>query len=402
MMPSQRSISEVQGMQIDIADDSGIRPKTILELISKQVGGKDVIGFTQQAQKNYLPTHKQKKPSRIFTDQDLAIYGESFGKACMFDSDDESKFEEAWYILLRKYNVETSTWLEGIYKMKEKWASCYMKDAYSIRMQSTQLSESFNASVKDYVRSSLDIMQIFKHFERAVDGKQYNELEAEYNSRKKLHRLRIEHLPLLKQKLPDQYTIKRWRRDARDIVVQDATARASDFEETYLYIDHVADKLHEKIDSYYKLPEDELKTLKENIIESIEQSHSLERVIENVKGLKKKETQKGRKRLRSRVEKQPKRKTNASRSKKGLNKPVKNVEVSKSMACMGPEEHTFNSSNNFQQEKTPASQLSNANSENKCFYAIVVYSLVGYVLALFVLAFAVISNKFNLPNKNVE
>jgi len=54
MMPSQRSISEVQGMQIDIADDSSIRPKTILELISKQVGGKDVIGFTQQAQKNYL------------------------------------------------------------------------------------------------------------------------------------------------------------------------------------------------------------------------------------------------------------------------------------------------------------------------------------------------------------
>ena len=38
-----------------------------------------------------------------------------------------------------------------------------------------------------------------KHFERAVDGKQYNELEAEYNSRKKLHRLRIEHSPLLKQ-----------------------------------------------------------------------------------------------------------------------------------------------------------------------------------------------------------
>lgn len=37
------------------------------------------------------------------------------------------------------------------------------------------------------------------------------------------------------------------------------------------------------------------------------------------------------------------------------------------MACMGPEEHTFNSSNNFQQEKTPASQLSNANSENKVY-----------------------------------
>lgn len=37
----------------------------------------------------------------------------------------------------------------------------------------------------------------------------------------------------------------------------------------------------------------------------------------------------------------------------------------------------------------------------QCFCAIVVYSLLGYVLALFVLAFAVISNKFNLPNKNV-
>jgi len=35
MMPSQRKISKVQGMQIDLADDSGITPKATLEFISK-------------------------------------------------------------------------------------------------------------------------------------------------------------------------------------------------------------------------------------------------------------------------------------------------------------------------------------------------------------------------------
>ena len=48
-------------------------------------------------------------------------------------------------------------------------------------MKSTQLSESFNASLKDYLKSDLNVDQFFVHFERIVNDKWYKELEAEYN-----------------------------------------------------------------------------------------------------------------------------------------------------------------------------------------------------------------------------
>ena len=60
MMPSQRNISEVQALQIDLADDAGIRPKETHELISLQAGGKDVLGFTKQDQKNYLRSRRKR------------------------------------------------------------------------------------------------------------------------------------------------------------------------------------------------------------------------------------------------------------------------------------------------------------------------------------------------------
>lgn len=73
-----------------------------------------------------------------------------------------------------------------------------MKKVYTIGMRSTQFSESFNSDLKDHTRSSLDIVQFFKHFERVIDSKRYKELQAEYNARKKLPRLKMVHSPLLK------------------------------------------------------------------------------------------------------------------------------------------------------------------------------------------------------------
>ncbi|XP_024164623.1 protein FAR1-RELATED SEQUENCE 5-like [Rosa chinensis] len=47
-------------------------------------------------------------------------------------------------------------------------------------MHSTQLSESFNASLKPYVKSDYDVVQFFKHIDRLLNDKRYKELEAEY------------------------------------------------------------------------------------------------------------------------------------------------------------------------------------------------------------------------------
>uniref|UniRef100_A0A8I7BB70 Protein FAR1-RELATED SEQUENCE n=1 Tax=Hordeum vulgare subsp. vulgare TaxID=112509 RepID=A0A8I7BB70_HORVV len=42
-------------------------------------------------------------------------------------------------------------------------------------MKSTQLSESLNSDLKDYLKSNLDILRFFKHVERTVQGKRDKE-----------------------------------------------------------------------------------------------------------------------------------------------------------------------------------------------------------------------------------
>jgi zinc finger SWIM domain-containing protein 3 len=58
-------------------------------------------------------------------------------------------------------------------------------------MLHTQLSESLNSDLKNHLKFDLDILCFFKHLERVVQGKRDNELNEEYESRKKLPRVRI-------------------------------------------------------------------------------------------------------------------------------------------------------------------------------------------------------------------
>ena len=60
--------------------------------------------------------------------------------------------------MLSYYNVQEDSWLSSIYKVKEKWAKCYMKNTRTLGMRSTQLSESLNGDLKDYLKSDLDLL----------------------------------------------------------------------------------------------------------------------------------------------------------------------------------------------------------------------------------------------------
>jgi zinc finger SWIM domain-containing protein 3 len=129
----------------------------------------------------FLEAHKQKTPQTVFTDQDQAMAkalvqvmpncikhlsylmkGESHFlsdfKKCMYEYDDEKQFEESWRTLLVNYNAEEDPWLRRAYSLKEKWASCYMKKAFTLGMRSTQLSESVNADIKSFMNVDLDII----------------------------------------------------------------------------------------------------------------------------------------------------------------------------------------------------------------------------------------------------
>jgi zinc finger SWIM domain-containing protein 3 len=188
----------------------------------------------------FLEAHKQKMPQTVFTDQDQSmanalnevmpgVYhglctwhlmqngikhlgnlmkgGSCFlsdFKKCMYDYENEEQFEEEWRTLLVKYGEmekekEKNSWLQRMYSIKEKWASCYMKKAFTLGMRSTQLSESVNADIKSFINVKLNIIKFFKRFEDVVQQKRKNELKCEYEARQKIPRLKNSYSHILQQ-----------------------------------------------------------------------------------------------------------------------------------------------------------------------------------------------------------
>uniref|UniRef100_A0A803LR97 FAR1 domain-containing protein n=1 Tax=Chenopodium quinoa TaxID=63459 RepID=A0A803LR97_CHEQI len=84
LLPSQRKISEIQAIEIELADDSGIRPRAAHEFIGAHVGGSSNLGYTHRDHKNYL-----RNVLRAF-------------KACMYDYKEEAEFEKAFEALRGK------------------------------------------------------------------------------------------------------------------------------------------------------------------------------------------------------------------------------------------------------------------------------------------------------------
>jgi zinc finger SWIM domain-containing protein 3 len=114
----------------------------------------------------------------------------------MYEYEDEATFENAFQLMRTKASKQT--WLDSIYKVREKWAECYMQDVYTLGMRSTQLSESLNSELKRHFKSDFDIIRFLKHFERVVADKRKNELVAEFESRKKQPRIKMR-TPMLLQ-----------------------------------------------------------------------------------------------------------------------------------------------------------------------------------------------------------
>ncbi|XP_028112682.1 protein FAR1-RELATED SEQUENCE 5-like [Camellia sinensis] len=59
MLPSQRKISTTQGIELDLAAQSGLRLGQSFELMGKEAGGRQCLGFTKLDQKNYLRTKRK-------------------------------------------------------------------------------------------------------------------------------------------------------------------------------------------------------------------------------------------------------------------------------------------------------------------------------------------------------
>ena len=118
-------------------------------------------------------------------------------RSCIDDGEYEEEFISAWENMLEKYDLQENEWLQDLFKEREKWAMVYGRNTFSAGKKSTQLSESFNSLLKDYLKFDLDSVQFFKHFQRAVDDVCYNEVCANYDMSQKIPTLKV-NVPLLR------------------------------------------------------------------------------------------------------------------------------------------------------------------------------------------------------------
>nr|XP_027122340.1 protein FAR1-RELATED SEQUENCE 5-like [Coffea arabica] len=117
--------------------------------------------------------------------------------ACMYEFEEVEQFNRVWEAMVKKHNLENNEWLSELYKIRDKWARCMMKERWTAGMRSTQLSESLNAAIKNHLKLDHDLVQFFRHFNRVVDEKRYNELIAEYEMRQKLPMVGLRQTPML-------------------------------------------------------------------------------------------------------------------------------------------------------------------------------------------------------------
>ncbi|XP_062103485.1 protein FAR1-RELATED SEQUENCE 5-like [Humulus lupulus] len=102
--------------------------------------------------------------------------------SCIYDYDEKDVFIEAWNSMLEKYDLRDNKWLKKMFNLKEKWALVYGRETFCADMTTTQLSESMNNVIKNYVSYKHEIPRFFQHFQRLVEDRRYDELKADFKA----------------------------------------------------------------------------------------------------------------------------------------------------------------------------------------------------------------------------
>nr|AAP55110.2 transposon protein, putative, unclassified, expressed [Oryza sativa Japonica Group] len=134
--------------------------KAVKEVFSEVWHGLCTFHIMQNAAKHLAEVDNKEEsstsPEQIVEDNEKEPSILADFSACMFEYEDEETFEQAFNTIRAKASKQS--WLDSIYRVKEKWAECYMKDVFALGMRSTQLSESLNSELKRHFKSDFDII----------------------------------------------------------------------------------------------------------------------------------------------------------------------------------------------------------------------------------------------------
>ncbi|XP_059623200.1 protein FAR1-RELATED SEQUENCE 5-like [Cornus florida] len=100
---------------------------------------------------------------------------------CVYDYEDENEWLLAWNSMLEKYSLEENKWLKELFEIRKKWVIVYGQHTFTADIKTTQCNESLNNMLKNYLKSSHNLLCLFEHYERVLNDRQYEELLADFN-----------------------------------------------------------------------------------------------------------------------------------------------------------------------------------------------------------------------------
>ncbi|XP_058216733.1 protein FAR-RED IMPAIRED RESPONSE 1-like [Rhododendron vialii] len=89
------------------------------------------------------------------------------------------QFEDAWDVFIKKYKLQSNTWLEGLYLERKQWVPAYLNDVFWAGMSSTQRSKNINAYFDGYIHSKTTLKQFVGQYENALGNKVESENQAD-------------------------------------------------------------------------------------------------------------------------------------------------------------------------------------------------------------------------------
>ncbi|XP_020243246.1 protein FAR1-RELATED SEQUENCE 5-like [Asparagus officinalis] len=112
------------------------------------------------------------EPGAIITDQDRAMCNAIH--LC----------EGYWLEMKEKFDIneEDEGWLQTVYKCREHWVPCYLKDTFFAGMISSQRSESINSFFDGYVNSQTQLQEFVTQYEKAVTHRRLSEAHEDFKS----------------------------------------------------------------------------------------------------------------------------------------------------------------------------------------------------------------------------
>ncbi|KAM2583704.1 hypothetical protein TB2_044784 [Malus domestica] len=100
---------------------------------------------------------------------------------CLDGCQTELEFQHTWDTMIKEFNVAQNKWLKGLYAIREKWCPVFSQDAFSVRIKSTQRSESMNNVFHRMSTKTMTLTEFVLHYEKQANGMRSKELEETFH-----------------------------------------------------------------------------------------------------------------------------------------------------------------------------------------------------------------------------